>query len=177
MSEPSKANEIIDIISEIVVSGTDVKKPRKPRMSKIVEKAVLLKQISDSKINVEDTPQTIPTGPSSTGGDQVSELPVIGETIVPHVSPKSAKPKTVRVIKNDKTVLSGSSALTQKEPAPIIVTGTVVSITSYKCDLCDTIFTSKTLFERHPRTIRHKMNEVKERDATLLTNRIVSNKL
>ena len=140
MSEP--INNLINL-EEIV------KKPRtakaagtKPRISKIVAKAVLLKQISDSKIICE--PDIIEIRPSvSKACDDIIE--------------ENFTPKPTKKIKALPTVI------------PALPSDTI-SITSYKCDLCDTVFTSKVLYERHPRTIRHKTNLIKKFEAVNLTN-------
>ena len=131
-----------------------VKKPRtatakaggtKPRMSKIVTKAVLLKQISDSKIIGE--PDIIEIRPS-TSEDIIEEV---------------FTPKPTKKIKAVPTVV----------PSPVPPSSDTISITSYKCDLCDTVFTSKVLYERHPRTIRHKTNLIKKFEAVNLTKTTV----
>ena len=115
------------VIEEIVI-----KKPRAPRMSKIVSKAVLLKQISEQNL-LQNVPLTIKTDNCA---DKLNETVL---EVVKEVAPKS-------VVEED------------------VVKPVQISITSYKCELCNTVFTSKTLYERHPRTIKHLTNVVKERD-------------
>ena len=160
-----------DLIKEINVEEI-VKKPKssKPRMSKIVSKAVLLKQISDSKLI--PTP-TLPPGACSEtvaqapGGSDLrtDEIAVTGtayaggtsETLRP--TPKKIVSKKVKKVVE---IITPSVSCVVGEGTPL---GITVLITSYKCDLCNTVFTSKVLYERHPRTIRHKTNLIKEFEA------------
>ena len=103
-----------------------IKKPRKPRMSSIVSKAVLLKQMSDSNmiesIPVIDCPQ----------------LPIIDEvniSVVEKVQVDDVPMETVVIIERK--------------------VDSVETVDVYKCDLCDVKFKSKILYDRHPKTIRH----------------------
>ena len=116
------------VIEEIVI-----KKPRAPRMSKIVSKAVLLKQLSEQNL--------LQATPLLTGSEALKE--------------NSCADKL------NETVLE---VVKEVDPVKDVVKPVQISITSYKCQLCNTVFTSKTLYERHPRTIKHLTNVVKERD-------------
>jgi len=140
-----------ELIKEINVEEI-VNKPKssKPRMSKIVSKAVLLKQISDSKliVNTEIPTQTLPPGACA------ELLP----EIIENKSVEQIVKKLKKVKKVDKT-----SETPLSEGTPLLSRTSL--ITSYKCDLCNTVFTSKVLYERHPRTIRHKTNLIKEFEA------------
>lgn len=148
MSEP-----IVNLINVDEI----VKKPKpstKPRMSKIVSKAVLLKQISDSKIIVDHV--IIDPPPQAVASADV-KITIIEETTEQVLKPQSVKTCSVaRKTKVREIVpLSGT-------PSSVVPIDSLVSITSYKCDLCNTVFTSRILYERHPRTIRHKTNLIKE---------------
>ena len=103
-----------------------IKKPRKPRMSSIVSKAVLLKQMSDSNI-IESSPVM-----------DCPQLPIIDEVNIPVVE---------KVLVDDvpmETVLIIERKIDSVETVDV-----------YKCDLCDVKFKSKILYDRHPKTIRH----------------------
>ena len=147
MSEP-----IVNLINVDEI----VKKPKpstKPRMSKIVSKAVLLKQISDSKIIVDHV--IIDPPPQAVASADV-KITIIEETTEQVLKPQSVKTAVARKTKVREIVpLSGT-------PSSVVPIDSLVSITSYKCDLCNTVFTSRILYERHPRTIRHKTNLIKE---------------
>ena len=108
-----------------------IKKPRKPRMSSIVSKAVLLKQMSDSNI-IQDVPlESIPV-------IDCPQLPIIDEVNIPVVE---------KVLVDDvpmETVLIIERKIDSVETVDV-----------YKCDLCDVKFKSKILYDRHPKTIRH----------------------
>ena len=108
-----------------------IKKPRKPRMSSIVSKAVLLKQMSDSNI-IQDVPlESIPV-------IDCPQLPIIDEVNIPVV-------ETVLV---DDVTMETVLIIERKIDS-------VETVDVYKCDLCDVKFKSKILYERHPKTIRH----------------------
>ena len=119
-----------------------IKKPRKPRMSSIVSKAVLLKQMSDSNI-IQDVPLGGANQPAS--GERESspvmdcpQLPIIDEVNIPVVE---------KVLVDDvpmETVLIIERKIDSVETVDV-----------YKCDLCDVKFKSKILYDRHPKTIRH----------------------
>ena len=149
MSEP-----IVNLINVDEI----VKKPKpstKPRMSKIVSKAVLLKQISDSKIIVDHV--IIDPPPQAVASADV-KITIIEETTEQVLKPQSVKTAVARKTKVREIVpLSGTTP-----PSGSCAVDSLVSITSYKCDLCNTVFTSRILYERHPRTIRHKTNLIKE---------------
>ena len=145
-----------ELIKEINVEEI-VNKPKssKPRMSKIVSKAVLLKQISDSKliVNTEIPTQTLPPGACA------ELLP----EIIENKSVEQIVKKLKKVKKVDKTSEGTPLGITLLSEGTLL--GITSLITSYKCDLCNTVFTSKVLYERHPRTIRHKTNLIKEFEA------------
>lgn len=103
-----------------------IKKPRKPRMSSIVSKAVLLKQMSDSNI-IESSPVM-----------DCPQLPIIDEVnihVVEKVLVDDVPMETVLIIERK--------------------IDSVETVDVYKCDLCDVKFKSKILYDRHPKTIRH----------------------
>jgi hypothetical protein len=149
MSEP-----IVNLINVDEI----VKKPKtstKPRMSKIVSKAVLLKQISDSKIIVDHV--IIDPPPQAVASADV-KITIIEETTEQVLKPQSVKTCSVA----RKTKVREIVPLSGTTPPSVVPIDSLVSITSYKCDLCNTVFTSRILYERHPRTIRHKTNLIKE---------------
>jgi len=141
-----------DLIKEINVEEI-VNKPKssKPRMSKIVSKAVLLKQISDSKLI------PTPTLPPGACAETVAQAPEGLDPRTDEIAPKKIVSKKVKKVR--------SKVVEIITPSVSCVVGETVLITSYKCDLCNTVFTSKVLYERHPRTIRHKTNLIKEFEA------------
>lgn len=140
--------ETKSIIDDIVVE----KKTRKPRLSKIVDKAVLLKQLSD--INLTSSDPIVPEIPKLVRKKSVKH---VTPPITPPVSPVPVSPVPVLHVSEEDTTPCGTT------PCETTPCGTVVK-TVYRCELCSVAFTSKTLFERHPRTIKHKTNEVKARD-------------
>ena len=114
-----------------------IKKPRKPRMSSIVSKAVLLKQMSDSNI-IQDVPLGGATERESSPVIDCPQLPIIDEVNIPVVD---------KVLVDDvpmETVLIIERKVDSVETVDV-----------YKCDLCDVKFKSKILYDRHPKTIRH----------------------
>ena len=121
-------------IDEIIIE----KKPRKPRMSKIVEKAVLLKQLSDRDL--------VPNPVS---------VPSVVHTVVPTPVLEAVESKNKVGTKRTKKIIP---TLVVVEPVPTV--SGAISKPTYTCELCNITFTSKTLFTRHPQTIRHK-NKVK----------------
>ena len=133
-------------IEEIIIE----KKPRKPRMSKIVEKAILLKQLSESDL--------IPTD---------AKAPPVGDD---KVATRERKVKAVKILDTPvvveaKPVPTRASASKKKlKPVPLVesvkahsTTGGTVSKPTFTCTLCDITFTSEILFNRHPQTIKHKI--------------------
>lgn len=135
-----------------------VKKPRtaKPRMNKIVEKAVLLKQISDSKIIC---PMEVPSSGT------IISCPSVSEDIIEEIfTPKPDKTKAVKKVTTESGRSKQASGESSTKILPVDGSDTI-SITSYKCDLCGIVFTSKVLYDRHPRTIRHKTNLIKKFEA------------
>jgi len=118
-------------IDEIIIE----KKPRKQRMSKIVQKAVLLKQLSDRDL----VPHTLPPA-----------VPTVVPTVVP-----TAVPTVVEAKRKNK----GKNRVVEPVPTGVCIRGST-TVPTYTCELCNITFTSQTLFTRHPQTIRHK-NKVK----------------
>ena len=169
-----------ELIKEINVEEI-VNKPKssKPRMSKIVSKAVLLKQISDSKliVNTEIPTQTLPPGACAELLPEIIENKSV-EQIVKKLKKVKKVDKTREGTPLGITSLSplrsetplsetplSETPLSEGTPLGITLLSRTSLITSYKCDLCNTVFTSKVLYERHPRTIRHKTNLIKEFEA------------
>lgn len=164
MSEESKStNEVSAVIIDDIV-----KKPRKARMSKIVEKAVLLKQISNSKIL--DTSSEYKPDPIIPPED-------IPSVIIPSVA------TLIKVKTSERSIKKQKSKSTSLADIPLVATlippadNSVISINTFanKCNLCDIIFTSKILFDRHPKTIKHKTNLIKEQESILSTVGIKAN--
>lgn len=121
-------------IDEIIIE----KKPRKQRMSKIVQKAVLLKQLSDRDL----VPTAVPTA-----------VPTVVPTAVPTIVPTVVEAKRTTKVKNIK------NRVVEPVPTGVCIRGST-TVPTYTCELCNITFTSQTLFTRHPQTIRHK-NKVK----------------
>ena len=135
------------IVTEIITPTIDispiVKKTRKPRMSTIVSKAVLLKQLSahnlislpSEPLAVEDksVEQTIRT--VSAGGPSIL-LPI-----------DEVKQNVPLVLTIEKVELVIERKVDSTETVDV-----------YRCELCDVKFKSKTLYDRHPKTIKHVNN-------------------
>ena len=117
------------IVTEIITPTIDispiVKKTRKPRMSTIVSKAVLLKQLSANNLIV------LPSEPLSV------------ETITSILLPIDE----VKVLTIEKVELVIERKVDSTETVDV-----------YRCELCDVKFKSKTLYDRHPKTIKHVNN-------------------
>ena len=128
-------------IDEIIIE----KKPRKQRMSKIVQKAVLLKQLSDRDL--------VPTLPHESVAVVPTAVPTVVPTAVPTVVPTVVEAKRKNNVKNIK------SRVVEPVPTGVCIRGST-TVPTYTCELCNITFTSQTLFTRHPQTIRHK-NKVK----------------
>ena len=118
------------IVTEIITPTIDispiVKKPRKPRMSTIVSKAVLLKQLSANNLislPPMDEPQSI-------------LLPI-----------DEVKENVPLVLTIEKVELVIERKVDSTETVDV-----------YRCELCDVKFKSKTLYDRHPKTIKHVNN-------------------
>ena len=123
MSDPIIVTEIIT--PPIIDISPIVKKPRKPRMSTIVSKAVLLKQLSANNLIV------LPSEPLS-----VETIPSILLPI-----------DEVKVLTIEKVELVIERKVDSTETVDV-----------YRCELCDVKFKSKTLYDRHPKTIKHVNN-------------------
>ena len=124
------------IVTEIITPTIDispiVKKPRKPRMSTIVSKAVLLKQLSANNLislPPMDEPQSI--------------LLPIDE--VKQALPLKENVPLVLTIEKVELVIERKVDSTE-------------TVDVYRCELCDVKFKSKTLYDRHPKTIKHVNN-------------------
>ena len=122
MSDPIIVTEIITPIIDI---SPIVKKPRKPRMSTIVSKAVLLKQLSAHNLI------SLPSEPLAVETTSSILLPI----------------DEVKVLTIEKVELVIERKVDSTETVDV-----------YRCELCDVKFKSKTLYDRHPKTIKHVNN-------------------
>jgi len=139
-----------------------VKKPRKPRMSSVVSKAVLLKQMSDADMI------------SSTAKQEKVEIvvektpvPIIDEILPPTFSAKQVK-KSKKVVTptpppSPEIVDEHSHPLSRPEAtvSEIVLSSAEREKFVGECALCNCKFKSKVLFERHPETFKHKLNKDK----------------
>ena len=163
-----------EIINEII------KKPRKPRMSTIVSKAVLLKQLSSSniiiqtkeveetKFRLEEETKFRPEGetkfrPEGEWSLDLSCPPSIEKNNVELINQfpilcNKIKEETVSVVNVVEPIkkLRGNSG--RKIPAHEI--DTEITFVG-RCDICDVDFKSEVLFSRHDSTFRHKHNTFK----------------
>ena len=128
MSDPIIVTEIINPIIDI---SPIVKKTRKPRMSTIVSKAVLLKQLSANNLIV------LPSEPLSVEDKSVEQT--IPSILLPI--------DEVKVLTIEKVELVIERKVDSTETVDV-----------YRCELCDVKFKSKTLYDRHPKTIKHVNN-------------------
>lgn len=132
-----------------------VKKPRKPRMSNVVSKAVLLKQMSDADIL------------SSTSKEEKVEI-VVEKTPVPLSRPEAVIDEILTPTFSAKQVKKSKKVVTPP-PSPEIVLSRPEAVldplSSEKfvgeCALCNCKFKSAVLFTRHPNTLKHKLNRDK----------------
>jgi hypothetical protein len=137
-----------------------VKKPRKPRMSSVVSKAVLLKQMSDADMLKENVEIVVEKTP----------VPVIDEILPPTSSAKQVKkskkvvtppPSPEIVDEHRHPVLDPLSSAERIVITPLSRPEVVVSEIVGECALCNCKFKSKVLFNRHPQTLKHKLNRDK----------------
>ena len=146
-------------IEEIIIE----KKPRKPRMSKIVEKAILLKQLSESdlippddkvatrerKVKVAKVPQGVET-PEIPKDDGTSR-------VVVQLTDESGRSKPVPTRERAKKKLKPVPRCVVESVKAHSAVGGTVSKPTFTCTLCNITFTSEILFNRHPQTIKHKI--------------------
>ena len=144
-------------IEEIIIE----KKPRKPRMSKIVEKAILLKQLSESDLIPTDA-KAPPVGDDkvATRERKVKAVKILDTPVVVEATAESGRSKPVPT----RASASASASKKKLKPVPLVesvkahsTTGGTVSKPTFTCTLCDITFTSEILFNRHPQTIKHKI--------------------
>ena len=149
-------------IEEIIIE----KKPRKPRMSKIVEKAILLKQLSESDLIPTDAKappvgdDKVATRERKVKAVKILDTPVDGTSRVVEATAESGRSKPVPT----RASASASASKKKLKPVPLVesvkahsTTGGTVSKPTFTCTLCDITFTSEILFNRHPQTIKHKI--------------------
>ena len=141
-----------ELVNEII------KKPRKPRMSSIVSKAVLLKQLSSSNIiiptkEVEET-KFRPEGEWSL---DLSCPPIIEKNnveLINHFSNLTKEEVIAPTPTHNKEKQSFDQREKEEEEDNIIKKEVLLV---GRCDLCDVDFKSIVLFNRHTGTIRHKL--------------------
>ena len=123
------------IVTEIITPTIDispiVKKTRKPRMSTIVSKAVLLKQLSANNLIV------LPSEPLAVEDKSVEQT--IPSILLPIDEVKMLTVEKVELVIERKV-------------------DSTETVDVYRCELCDVKFKSKTLYDRHPKTIKHVNN-------------------
>ena len=171
-----------EIINEII------KKPRKPRMSTIVSKAVLLKQLSSSNIiiqtkEVEETKfrpeeetkfrleeetkfrleEETKFRPEEEWSLDLSCPPSIEKNNVELINQfpilcNKIKEETVSVVDVVEPIKKLRGNSGRKIPAHEI--DTEITFVG-RCDICDVDFKSEVLFSRHDSTFRHKHNTFK----------------
>ena len=147
MSELTNEN----IINEII------KKPRKPRMSSIVSKAVLLKQLSKTNLIVpKEETKSRPEGEvdvcewsldlSCPPLIEKNNVEIINQFPIPIPNKKKELPTPNKKEEEEKEDLVYPPNEVVKE---VLFVG--------RCDICDVDFKSIILFNRHTGTIRHKL--------------------
>ena len=142
-------------IEEIIIE----KKPRKPRMGKIVEKAILLKQLSESDLIPTVASVAKPDDKISTRERKVKVVKIPQGVDTPEILQDDGTSRVVEL----KPVPTRASKKKLK-PVPLVeivkahsTTGGTVSKPTFTCTLCNITFTSEILFNRHPQTIKHKI--------------------
>ena len=139
MSELTNEN----IINEII------KKPRKPRMSSIVSKAVLLKQLSKTNLIVPKEEVDVCEWSLDLSCPPLIEknnVEIINQFPIPIPNKKKELPTPNKKEEEEKEDLVYPPNEVVKE---VLFVG--------RCDICDVDFKSIILFNRHTGTIRHKL--------------------
>ena len=150
MSELTNEN----IINEII------KKPRKPRMSSIVSKAVLLKQLSKTNLIVpKEEAQQVVSGWSL----DLSCPPLLEKNNVELINqfpiPTPNKEKELPTELTPSPTPTPNKKEEEEKEDLVYPPNEVVKEILFvgRCDICDVDFKSIILFNRHTGTIRHKL--------------------
>ena len=143
-----------NIVEEIIIAQTP--RGRKPKLQKVVEKALLLRELSDTALT-----GILPIVAAEVIVEKkVKQEPLAADVVV---EPKFLDlAETILNVPNKVKIPRVRKVESQPTPTPPPTptpTPEVIVKQIYHCSLCDVKFTSTILFERHPRTIRHKMNE------------------
>ena len=137
-----------ELINENNIISDIVKKPRKPRMSSIVSKAVLLKQLSKTNLIVPKEE-----------AQQVGEVAASGWSLDLSCPPLLEKNNVVVINQFPIPIPTPNKKEEEEKEDLVYPPNEVVKEVLFvgRCDICDVDFKSIILFNRHTGTIRHKL--------------------